>query len=81
MQKVLGECEGCEDLAYNGADVSSFETDTGQLISGWVAKFGPEFWVLTVADALVTPMVTPLRQGGVPQDGVKIVGSDGSPEA
>jgi ribose transport system substrate-binding protein len=81
MQKILGECEGCEELAYNGADLSSFETDTPQLISGWVSKFGPEFWVLTVADALVTPMVTPLRQGQVPPDGVQIVGSDGSPEA
>jgi ribose transport system substrate-binding protein len=81
MQKVIGECEGCEELTYNGADLSSFEADTPQLISGWVSKYGPEFWVLTVADALVTPMVTPLRQGQVPTDGVKIIGSDGSPEA
>jgi ribose transport system substrate-binding protein len=81
MKKVLAKCEGCEELAYNGADLSAFETETPQLISGWVSKFGPEFWILTVADAFVTPMVTPLRQGGVPPDGIKIAASDGSPEA
>lgn len=81
MQRVLAECETCEELTYNGADLSSFEADTPQLISGWVSQYGPEFWILTVADALVTPMLPPLRQGQVPTDGVQIVGSDGSPEA
>jgi ribose transport system substrate-binding protein len=81
MKKILAKCEGCEELAYNGADLSAFETETPQLISGWVSKFGPEFWILTVADAFVTPMITPLRQGGVPPDGIKIAASDGSPEA
>jgi ribose transport system substrate-binding protein len=81
MKAELAKCKACKLLTFAQTDLSTFQTDTAGLVSGWVSKYGPGFWVTSVADVLLGPMPGALRSGSVKPADVKLVASDGAPES
>ncbi|MHB1171146.1 MAG: substrate-binding domain-containing protein [Lacisediminihabitans sp.] len=81
MKKELTTCPGCQLLEYSNFPASESAQRTPQLMTSWVSKYGPHFYVLSVGDNDFDFAVPALNAGGVPKTGVKLVGSDGTAAA
>lgn len=82
MKAEISKCAGCKVLEYVNTPAAQIEQNSGQLISSWVTKYGPEpVWILTVGDVFADFLTSPLRSGGISPSKVMIVGADGFPSA
>src|SRR5690606_32917741 len=82
MRDEFAKCETCELLGYENSPLAEVETRTPQLFSTYVQQYGEDFqYVMTIADYYYDFAVPALESGGVPPDAVKLVGSDGTPQA
>ncbi len=81
MKAEFAKCGTCKLLAYVNLPLSQVSTLTPQAVSSWITHYGLPFYVMTIADYYYDFAVPVLTQGGVPQSGVNLVGSDGAPSA
>jgi len=81
MKKELAACSGCKLLEFSNFPAAESAQRTPQLMTSWVSKYGPDFYVLSVGDNDFDFAVPALNAGGVPKTGVKLVGSDGTAAA
>lgn len=81
MKQELSTCPGCKLLDYVNSPLNDVATQMPRLGSAWVTRFGPSFYVMTIADYYYDFLVPSLRTGVVGPDDVKLLGSDGTPEA
>lgn len=78
---IVTQCPGCTMLEYVNSPLSEVAQRIPQEVSGWIARHGTPFYVLTVADYYYDFVVPALRDLGVSTDDVKLVGADGTPAA
>lgn len=81
MKERVEECEGMELLDYVNSPLSEISTNMPTLTSSWVSNFEKPFYVITIADAYYDFVTPTLRNGGVSQEEVILVGSDGTSAA
>lgn len=81
MKKEMATCAGCKLLESSNFPAAESAQRTPQLMTSWVSKYGPNFYVLSVGDNDFDFAVPALNAGGVPKAGVKLVGSDGTAAA
>ncbi|MDR1915722.1 MAG: substrate-binding domain-containing protein [Synergistaceae bacterium] len=80
MRKRIEECKTMELLGF--ITIGGASQTVPPLTATWVATYGPEpFYVMTVSDTILNYMIPVLRNGGVPPESVRLVGSDGEESA
>ena len=74
-------CATCKVLEYVSFPASEASQHMPQLTTGWVQRFGPPFYGISVGDNDWDYAIPTLRQGNVPTDQVKLIGADGNKSA
>jgi ribose transport system substrate-binding protein len=74
-------CLTCKVLEYVSFPASEASQHMPQLTTGWVQRFGPPFYGISVGDNDWDYAIPTLRQGNVPPDQVKLIGADGNKSA
>lgn len=81
MKERISEYKDMELLDYVNSPLSEISTNMPTLTSSWVSNFEKPFYVITIADAYYDFVTPTLRNGGVSQEEVILVGSDGTSAA
>lgn len=81
IKAEIEKCSTCKLLAYVNSPIADEQTDIPPLATKWWSQYGKGTYILTIADTYFDYMVPALKSAGVPPDGLKLVGSDGTPTA
>jgi ribose transport system substrate-binding protein len=78
----IEQCSGCKLLEYKNHPAATASTTTASLFNSFLQKYDQPFYIWSISDSTYLDPGSPaLRAAGVPPDGVKLVGADGSPAA
>jgi len=81
MKDELAKVKTCKLLDYVNSLLGEVSNQMPQLASSWMSKFGPPFYVISIADYYYDFVTPTLTSGGVKKDDVKLLGSDGTAKA
>ena len=74
-------CQGCQLLEYANSPLAEVSSRIPPLVTSWIQKYGPPFYVMTIADYYYDFMAPALKADGSAQGDVKLVGADGTASA
>ncbi len=81
MRDQLAICPTATLLDFVNTPLSDVPKNMPQLAAAWVSKYGTPFYVMSIADYYYDFVTPTLRSGGVANEDVKLLGSDGTTAA
>jgi ribose transport system substrate-binding protein len=81
MKEEFAKCKGCQLLEYVASPIAEMTSRMPQECSNWAAKYGKDWYVMTIYDGYYDFCVPALETAGYGPQDVKLVGSDGTQAA
>jgi ribose transport system substrate-binding protein len=81
MRDTFAKCSGCELLDYVASPIAEMTSRMPQEFSNWAAKYGKDWYVMTIYDGYFDFGVPALTTAGYGPQDVRLVGSDGTQAA
>jgi ribose transport system substrate-binding protein len=76
-QDEIAKCTGCKVDEYSNTPAGEAPQRMPQLMTSWLQRFKPPFYITTVGDADFDYLAPVLRNGRIEPTSVKLVGADG----